>query len=532
MQPVRPGAEPKFLGKSSSMICVSIGRGRHKHAIAELKHLAGLGVKLVEVRLDYINGEVNLKRLFDNRPCPVVVTCRRRRDGGQWKGSEEDRLMLIRQAIAMGVDYIDLEEDIAASIPRFGKTKRIVSYHDFRETPEDLQGLHARMAAMQADIVKIACMANEPHDNLRVLRLVRDAKVPTVGLCMGDMGIPTRVLGGKFGAPFTYAAFHQERVLAPGQLGYGQMVDVYRYDQIDRHTAVFGVAADPIAHSHSPRIHNAGLKALGLNAVYLPFRISREHLQTFFRDAAELGISGLSITIPHKEAAVPLLDICDADVANIGACNTIVWKDGAIHGFNTDYQAAMASLQKACDGEDLQGQTALVLGAGGAAKAIAFGLNQRKARVVITGRTLDRSEELANRLGCRSVEWELRHAVKPNILVNCTPIGMHPNVDESPFEKSHLHPQMRVFDTVYNPENTLFIKEAKLRGCKVITGVEMFIGQATRQFELFTGRPAPVEIMRETLKQATSAAQINRPAPVDPDDQEGSEEGERESKSA
>ena len=495
------------------MICVSIGRGRHKHAIAELKHLASQGVKLVEVRLDYINGEVNLKRLFEGRPCPVVVTCRRRRDGGQWKGTEEDRQMLLRQAIVMGVEYVDLEEDIAASVPRFGKTKRIVSYHDFRETPEDLQGLHTRMAGLNADVVKLACMANDPADNLRMLRLMRDAKVPTVGLCMGDMGIPTRVLAGKFGAPFSYAAFHQERILAPGQLGYLQMKDLYRYDEIDKHTAIFGVVADPIAHSHSPLIHNTALKSLGVNAVYLPFRVPRQHLDDFLKSAPEIGVTGLSVTIPHKEAALAHALFSDEDVQRIGACNTLLWKPDGIHAHNTDYHAAMASFEASAGASDLHGQTVLILGAGGAAKAIAYGLVKRKARVVVTGRTMDRAEELASRLDCRSIEWDLRHTVKPNIVVNCTPIGMHPNLDESPFEKSHFQASMHVFDTVYNPENTLFIKDARSRGCKVITGVDMFVGQAARQFELFVGKPAPVEIMREALKRATSAAQINTARP-------------------
>ncbi len=221
------------------MICVSIGRGRHKHLIAEHARMVEQGAELVELRLDYIVRAINLKRILADRPGPVIVTCRREKDGGKWSGSEAERQMVLRTAIAEQVDYVDIEEDIAGSIPRYGKTKRIVSLHDFEKTPEDLPALQRRMQALDADIVKIATMANNPHDNVRMLQLMeQSAEVPTIGICMGDMGIPTRILAGKYGAPFTYAAFTQERTLAPGQISFRQMVDVYDYPHINAETEV------------------------------------------------------------------------------------------------------------------------------------------------------------------------------------------------------------------------------------------------------------------------------------------------------
>jgi len=173
------------------MICVSIGRGRHRHVIAEHRHLVEQGAQLVELRLDYINGDVNIKRLIADRPCPVVITCRRECDGGKYSGSEQDRILLLRTAIAEGVEYVDLEEDIAGGIARFGSTKRIISMHDFRKTPADLEAVHRRMCDFDPDIVKICTMANHPQDNLRLLKLTRQSEVSTIGLCMGDIGIPT-----------------------------------------------------------------------------------------------------------------------------------------------------------------------------------------------------------------------------------------------------------------------------------------------------------------------------------------------------
>ncbi|MFM8893108.1 MAG: type I 3-dehydroquinate dehydratase, partial [Planctomycetia bacterium] len=286
------------------MICVSIARGRHRHVIAEHLHLAEQGVRLVELRLDYIEGPVQVGRLLRERPCPVIATCRRAADGGRWSQSEEARRLVLRTAIVEGADYVDLEDDIAGSVPRFGRTKRIVSHHDFHQTPQDLAELHARLAALDPDIVKIATMANHPADNLRMLDLVRSARVPTVGICMGDIGMPSRVLVGRCGAPFTFATFHEDRILAPGQIGWRQMRDLYRFDSITDATKIYGVAADPVAHSLSPVVHNAALAAAGIDAVYLPFRVPAEQIDDFLERAAEWPLAGLSVTIPHKESVL------------------------------------------------------------------------------------------------------------------------------------------------------------------------------------------------------------------------------------
>jgi 3-dehydroquinate dehydratase/shikimate dehydrogenase len=493
------------------MICVSIGRGRHRHVIAEHKHLVEQGAKLVELRLDYINGQVNLKRVLPDRPCPVIVTLRRPQDGGKYAGSEAERQMLLRTAIAEGVEYVDLEEDIATTIPRYGKTRRIVSLHDFRKTPDDLEQIHARLAALDADVVKISTMANHPHDNLRMLRLVEQSPVPTVGICMGDIGTPSRLLAGRCGAPFTYATFHHERALAPGQLSFQQMNDVYRYDEINADTEVYGVIGDPIGHSLSPLIHNAAFHHLGMNKVYLPFRMPREDLHSFLDDAGELGIKGLSVTIPHKEAVLKLLTRVDGAVRGVGAANTLLFEGDEIAGFNTDYRGAMDSLAAALSESanqrlDLAGKVALVLGAGGAAKAIAFGLLRRGAEVVIASRTRERADRLADALGAKAVDWGLRHNFWIDVLVNCTPVGMHPHVDETPYDKQYMKPSLLVFDTVYNPESTLLVKDARARGANVITGVEMFIRQAALQFKLFTGQDAPADLMRDVLKRAIGPA--------------------------
>jgi 3-dehydroquinate dehydratase/shikimate dehydrogenase len=493
------------------MICVSIGRSRHKHMLAEHAHLVEQGAELVELRLDYISSRVNIQRLLKDRPCATVITVRREQDGGKFTGSEDARLMMLREAIANGVEYVDLEDDIAGKIPRFGKTKRIISYHNFRNTPDNLREVHDKMKALDADIVKIATMANQPHDNLRVLEMMHESDCPTIGMCMGDIGTPSRILGPKFGAPFTYATFHHERALAPGQLSFDQMMNVYRHNNIGPETAVFGVVADPVGHSLSPQIHNAAFEEIGINAVYVPFRVPFDTLGQFMEDARRLGLHGLSVTIPHKEAIAKFLTKVTHAVKGIGAVNTVLLKDEEVVGCNTDVQAAMDCLESAMGGvapeanSPLRDRRVLVLGAGGVARAVMYGLSRRGAKTTIASRTRARAQALADTFGGKCLDWQARH-MAAEAVVNCTPIGMHPNVDESPFNKSSLKPSMLIFDTVYNPESTMLLKEARAHGCTVVSGVEMFIRQAALQFHLFTGKEAPEALMRETLKRAIGPA--------------------------
>jgi 3-dehydroquinate dehydratase/shikimate dehydrogenase len=494
------------------MICVSIGRGRHRHVIAEHKHLVENGIGLVELRLDYLQGEVQVKRLLRDRPCPVIMTCRRKSDGGRWEHSEEARLTLLRTAIVEGADYVDLEDDVAAGVRRYGVTKRIISHHDFQKTPADLTLLHKRLASMDADIVKIAAMANHPTDNLRMLQMVHASRLPTVGICMGDIGAPTRILGGRCGAPFTYATFNDDRVLAPGQIGWRQMREMYRYDSITAATRIYGVVADPVGHSLSPVVHNAAIAAAGIDAVYVPFRVPAEQIDEFLSAASRWPLSGLSVTIPHKESVLRHATAVDGLVQSIGAANTLSFTPAGIEAANTDATAAVESLAAALRGDEqpqngtLGVKTAVVLGGGGAARAVAFGLKQRGVEVTVTSRTADRAKKIAAEVGCKAVEWAARHRMPSDCVVNATPVGMHPNVDETPYDKEHLRPYMVVFDTVYNPENTLFIKEARSVGCRTVTGVEMFVRQAAIQFRIWHGVEPPQQVMRDALKRATASA--------------------------
>lgn len=484
---------------------------------AEHRALAERGAELVELRLDWLGRLPDLGRLLTDRPCPVVITCRRRMDQGRWRGTEDQRRTILRSAIVDGADYVDLEDDIAGEIPRYGDTKRIISHHNFKETPPDLEDIYENMCKRDPDIIKLVTMANAPEDNIRLLRLVKKSKIPMIGFCMGELGLTSRILTGKYGAPFTYAGYSSERSLAPGQPSFEEMKHVYHYDEIDADTEVYGVLGDPIAHSLSPLIHNTALRSLGLNKVYLPFRV---HPSVFIRTLKKfrrLKVRGYSVTVPHKVAAIDVVDACEKAVEEIGAANTLYRNDGKWIAANTDYDAALTTM---CLGLDptydpnvtpaaklLKGRRALVLGAGGVARAVVSGLCNNGADVIITNRTHKKAIELAAEVGCREVQWENRGTGFFDILINCTSVGMHPDLDSTPFQQNWLRDGMLVFDTVYTPEQTLLIKQAREHNCRTVSGLEMFIRQAAEQFERFYNAKPPLELMRDTLRRKISPVQ-------------------------
>jgi 3-dehydroquinate dehydratase/shikimate dehydrogenase len=491
-------------------VCVVIGRTRHKMVQIEIQEAAKRGARLIELRLDFLAKAPDFKRLLHDKPCPMIATVRRPHDGGRWSGSEEERHMLLRQAIVGGFDWVDLETDVANEIRRYKDVKRIISYHNTRGVPNDLEMIHEDMCRQDADVVKLAVTPQTPADNVRVLDLLKNPSKPTVAFCMGDLGFPSRILAARYGAPFTYAAFNKERGIAPGMPSFEELRQVYHYEDINALTQVYGVIGDPIAHSLSPLIHNTAFRSLDMNCVYLPFRVPRGELPSFLHDFDRFPVRGYSVTIPHKEAAAALAEKKDAAVDLTSAANTLVWNEGSFTAYNTDFQAArdslLANMPPSPDGgpPTLHSRAVLLLGAGGLARAIAHALQREGALVTITNRTQERARRLAEEVGCRVVEWEARHNVVCDIVVNCTSVGMHPHVDENPLHVSFFKPGLIVFESIYTPETTLMVKEARSRGCHVVTGVDMFVRQAALQFRLFTGHEPPLDLMRAVVRRALS----------------------------
>jgi 3-dehydroquinate dehydratase / shikimate dehydrogenase len=510
-QPVSPvNAAPADIAK----LCVVIGRTRHKMMQIEIQEAAKRGAKFIELRLDFLAKAPDFKRLLAEKPCPMVATVRRPADGGRFSGTEDERLTLLRQAIVSGFDWVDLETDTIDQVRRFKDVKRIVSYHNLREMPADLEKTYAKMCKQDADVVKIAVAAHVPTDNLRVLNLLRGAPKPTIALCTGDLGLPSRLLGPCLGSPFTYAAFNKERGVAPGLPSFDDLASVYGLEGVNRQTAIYGVIGDPVAHSLSPVIHNKAFRKMGINALYVPFRVSRGELPALLKAFDRLPVRGYSVTIPHKETAVTLATRRDPVAEQVQAANTLLRTESGWVAHNTDAQAAfdsiVSNLPPTTDGSKptLHARSVLILGAGGIGKAIAHVLRKDVGLMVIANRTPEKAQKLAEQLDCRAVDWNARHNNLADLVVNATSVGMHPNTDESPLHHSFLKPGIMVVDTVYTPETTLLVKEARSRGCHVLTGVDMFVRQAALQFKLFTGREPPIDYMSRVVRRALSPVAI------------------------
>src|ERR1700747_3300546 len=319
-----------------------------------------------------------------------------------------------------------------------------------------------------------------------------------VGLCMGEQGIISRVLGVRAGSAFTFAAVSPDERTAPGQATAQDLRNVYRIEQVDAATRVYGVVGDPIEHSLSPAIMNTALRRENVNAVYLA--LHAKTLKDLLTCVREIPIHGLSITMPYKEAILQYLDNTDSHTTKIGACNTIVRaQDGKLYGFNPDTAGVVRPLEQRIA---LEGARILVLGAGGAARAAVFGLKERGCEVFILNRSAAPAQKLARQARARTIKRPDLKKLAFDVIVNATPVGMS-NSGESPLHENEINAKY-VFDMVYDPPETRFLKAAKARGAQIIPGIEMFVHQAARQFEIWTGKPAPWDDM---LRVVTIAQQ-------------------------
>ncbi|MCP4365710.1 MAG: shikimate dehydrogenase [Planctomycetes bacterium] len=489
------------------MLCIPITATTTEDFLTDMRSASELAdIDVVELRLDYINNiripDVEALIKIKEKTIPVIATCRPEREGGRFTGAEADRIALLEKAAELGAEYVDVEHDAVDKFTRRSGTKLIASYHNFTETPSgsELSDLYDKLSSSGADIVKIVTLALKITDNLRIFKLLEQASKPIIALCMGEPGQISRVLAPKYGGFLTFASLGEGRESAPGQLSARELLDVYNFRAIDHDTDIYGLIGNPVAHSMGPVLHNTCFQAEDINAVYLPFRV--EDISSFINGFKTLNVSGYSVTIPHKQAIMGLLDELDALAASVGAVNTVVNRGGRLKGYNTDSTAATKVIEEglAEDGTTLKGKKVTIVGAGGAARAVAFGLKQKKAKITVVNRTEARAEALAGDLGCGHKRFEELVGLDTEILVNCTSVGMHPNVNDMPVPADVLRPGMWVFDAVYNPPDTRLLREAAARGCRTLDGVKMFVLQAAQQFEMWTGRPAPVQPMEGIIR--------------------------------
>ncbi|HKV78598.1 MAG TPA: shikimate dehydrogenase [Candidatus Sulfotelmatobacter sp.] len=476
--------------------------GSDPNELAEKAEALARDNSFLEFRLDYLSKPglaiPKIKRFFESHHGTIAIaTCRRVASGGRFRGSIASQLDILSKAAAMGCQLVDVEVQTAVKCKpeQLQKLRTraglILSHHDFRATRK-LDETLEKMLAFPADFYKLVGTATALADNVTMIKfLSRKGDLHSlIGMCMGEQGTISRVLGVRAGSVFTFASASAGQETAAGQITAQELRSVYRIDQVDVATRVYGVVGDPIAHSLSPAIMNAAFRRENVNAIYLP--LHAKALKDLLTCVKEIPIHGLSVTMPYKEAILPHLDNTDSHTTKIGACNTVVRaQDGKLYGFNTDTAGIVRPLERRLN--TLEGARILVIGAGGAARAAVFGLKERGCEVYILNRSLAAAKKLAHQARARIMKRPDLKKLAFDVIINATPVGMG-NTRETPLQDKEINARY-VFDMVYDPAETRLLKLAKERGAQVIPGIEMFVHQAARQFEIWTGKPAPFDEM-------------------------------------
>lgn len=492
---------PRLFPLRLPRVCVAV-IGADANEMVEKAESLARDNSFMEFRLDYLSKPAlalpRVKRFLESYPGIVAIaTCRRAAGGGKFRGSMASQLEILSKAAAAGCQLVDVELQTALKTKPDrlqklrGKAGLILSFHDFRATKK-LDETLEKMLSYPADFYKVVSTATTLADNITMIKfLAREGdRHSVVGMCMGEQGIISRVLGVRAGSAFTFAAAGAGLETAPGQITAQELRNIYRIEQVDVATRIYGVVGDPIGHSLSPLIMNTAFRRENVNAVYLA--LHAKTLKDLLTCMREIPIHGISVTMPYKESILSHLDNTDSHTTKIGACNTVVRsQEGKLYGFNTDTAGIIRPLERRLS--SIEGARILVVGAGGAARAAVFGLKERGAEVFILNRSLAHAKKLAHQARARLMKRPDLKKASFDVIINATPVGMG-NSRETPLNENEINARY-VFDMVYDPSETRLLKLAKERGAQVIPGIEMFVHQAARQFEIWTGKPAPWDEM-------------------------------------
>jgi len=482
-------------------------RRQFAHALRETRS--------VELRLDWLADDREIRRSLKwltglKRPpgTTLIATCRRREAGGRYRGSIARQLVHLSEAVRAGCAWYDLEIESASKCPAelrdvlLGEGRELRSAHFFQGMPRNLEAVVARLKRGRPDAIKVAAQCGSLAQSLRLARLGRKQR-NIVAMPMGETALPVRFLAMRERGGLVYAPV--ENATAPGQISLEDMKNIYHADEFGPRTEVYGVIGDPIGHSLSPQMQNAAFRAQGINAVYLPFLV--HEIADFLGAIDELRIRGFSVTIPHKERILRHLDGCDPLASKIGAVNTVLVRGGGkLYGYNTDYVSVLRALAPRIP---LRGSRVLIAGAGGVARAVAFALAEAGAAVCIYARKSEKAKSLARAAGGEAIARGRLRREFFDAIVNATPVGMYPNVGESPLEAQELNCRL-VFDTIYRPRRTKLLELAERRGIETVSGVEMFVAQGAAQWEIWTGERAPVKAMRRAVVRALEREEKGR----------------------
>jgi len=490
------------------MICALITGPTFEVAYQQMAK-ALLSADLVELRLDcFVLGDLTeLALLRSHFSIPMIFTLRSQLHGGSYRESEEKRIADIRRLLALKPEYIDLEEDISPLLLEeiiTGHTdiKLILSYHHFQETPKNLEAIYQKMQRIPAYFYKIAVMAKNSLDTLRLLSWAKESERKVIAISMGGYGQISRILAPMIGSPITYALLEEDPSSPLGQLSVNRLKIQYHYYSLTPYTSLYALIGDPIGLSISDKSHNSFIRAYGLEALYIKIEVKIEELFEFLQLAKGI-FHGMSVTMPLKESILPFLDKIDSQALKVGAVNTILFKQGEVCGFNTDGIGALNVIEK---GYSVKGKRLVIIGAGGASRAIAYEAHKRGAHVTLLNRNIEKAEEVARPLrGVGKGIGYMESCFKTgyDILINATSHTL-------PIEEGYILPQAIVMDLRTYPKESLFLKAAREKGCRIIYGYQMFIEQALGQFNLWFKNRFDHQEARKILEESFQQRELDR----------------------
>lgn len=484
------------------MICLVIRGPTYHDVIGQIEKAIPVA-DMIELNLDkWEKWDLDfLRRLRTQYKVAMLFTLRQKEQGGDYSQSEEKRLEDLEALATLLPEYLDVEDSVPKEFvnklrQKHPQIKLLLSHHNFTETPLNLDALLSNMKRTKATIYKIACKANSSIDAMRMLSfLKKHNQEPLVGISMGEHGEATRVAGKLFGSQITYAMVEEGISTAPGQLVGSFIKENYHYASLTQTTGLYGLIGNPVSKSLSHITHNHVMHDMQLNGVYVKVPVHPDDLPEFMPYLKSLQWKGLSVTMPLKEKIIPLLDEIDPIAKEIGAVNTLVFRNGKCHGYNTDGIGALKAIEEKLS---VAGKRVVMIGAGGAAKAVVYMLHKKGAHVTVLNRNKERAVALAQQVGCQGdglegIEREFQLGY--DLIINSTPVEM-------PIDSRWILPGKAAMDLKTRPKETEFLRHAKAKGCDTIYGISMFYHQAVEQFKLWFGDSIDQNAVLHQLERA------------------------------
>jgi 3-dehydroquinate dehydratase/shikimate dehydrogenase len=486
------------------MICISIAQESRRLALADMLNASRQG-DLIEVRLDLFDKSPDVAELLSVKPKPLILTCRRRKDGGQWNRGEDERLALLRQCIISKADYVEIELDVADQIRPFPGAKRVISYTNLEETPGDIAETYAEAQAKSPDVIKLTTLARTPEEAWPLVQILAKPAVPTIVVGLGKPGIMLSMLGRKIGAPWTYAALERGMEAHPDQPTVSDLKEIYHYDEVGRSTKLIGVTG----FGELPRATCAGLNAafahLGLSARCLPLAVGSVRLFRKVVDAVKLA--GIVLDEEHRRSILEMVTEPDGTAQQAGSADLLLHKGETWHGYSTELSAILAALENAVrvkfpTDHPLQGRMVLVVGTNPIAQTMARECQGRGANVIIASHGRKAALELAQQLQCRHVQFEAIYTTVHDVLIVCDDEKdqiKSRKEDAAAIHPGYLRPGMTVLDLTDPAKRTPLAREAQLRGCSVVTPRELFLDQMSIQAQLLAGKQVSRDVLLPAL---------------------------------